>query len=119
MGAVTAALIGTFAIIILRVTAPQMSPLFTDLSVDDSAALVTRVRGGLEPHQSRAIGHLAATAVNGLKPQRVSIVDESGNLLADGAGEGVAGGGGDGQERQASFERRLREQIESIVSSVV
>jgi flagellar M-ring protein FliF len=34
----------------------------------------------------RAIRHLVASAVNGLKPQRVSIVDETGKLLADGAG---------------------------------
>jgi flagellar M-ring protein FliF len=230
MAAVTIALIGTFAFIILRVTAPQMSPLFTDLSVEDSAAIikdlerqaipyeikndgaiimvprdkltrtrmklaeggmpkgggvgyeifdksdtlgatsfvqninhlralegelsrtikaidrvqaarvhlvlperplfsrdkvepsasiVLRVRGALEPQQIRAIRHLAASAVNGLKPQRVSIVDEAGNLLADGAAEGVGAGGGDGQERQATFERRLRDQIESIVSQVV
>ena len=30
---------------------------------------------------------LVASAVNGLKPQRVSIVDEAGHLLADGAGK--------------------------------
>ena len=35
----------------------------------------------------RAIRHLVASAVNGLKPQRVSIVDEAGHLLADGAGD--------------------------------
>ena len=34
----------------------------------------------------RAIRHLVATAVNGLKPERVSVVDETGKLLADGAG---------------------------------
>ena len=32
MGAVTIALIGFFAFLILRVTAPQMTPLFTDLA---------------------------------------------------------------------------------------
>src|SRR3954469_18468551 len=40
MGAVTAALIGVFAFIILRVTAPQMSPVFTDLTPEDSAAII-------------------------------------------------------------------------------
>jgi flagellar biosynthesis/type III secretory pathway M-ring protein FliF/YscJ len=39
---------------------------------------VVRVRGSLESAQVRAIRHLAASAVNGLKPQRVSIVDETG-----------------------------------------
>ena len=204
MAAVTAALVGFFAFVILRVTAPQMSPLFTDLTPEDSAAIVkdlerqaipyeikndgaivmvprdrmtraahearrrrpaqgrrrrlrdlrqvrrarrhlascrtsttcarwkasspapsgrstacrrracisccpsgrcsraTRssrrprsccsVRGALEAQQVRAIRHLVASAVNGLKPQRVSIVDEAGRLLADGAAGDVTGG---------------------------
>jgi flagellar M-ring protein FliF len=54
-----------------------------------------------------------------LKPQRVSVVDEAGNLLADGAEGAETAIGGLGQERQVTFERRLRDQIESIVSSVV
>jgi flagellar M-ring protein FliF len=40
MVAVTVALIGFFAFLIMRVTAPQMTPLFTDLSFEDSAAIV-------------------------------------------------------------------------------
>ena len=38
MAAVTLALVGFFAFLILRVTAPQMTPLFTDLSYEDSSA---------------------------------------------------------------------------------
>src|SRR6204780_2056658 len=52
----------------------------------ESASSAVRVRGTLEPQQIRAIRHLVASAVSGLKPQRVSIVDETGQLLADGAG---------------------------------
>ena len=40
MAAVTAALIGFFGFVMLQVTAPQMVPLFTDLTVDDSAAII-------------------------------------------------------------------------------
>ena len=40
MAAVTVAMIGFFAFLIMRVTAPQMSPLFTDLSVEDSASII-------------------------------------------------------------------------------
>src|SRR5829696_6247450 len=82
-----------------------------------SASIVLKVRGGLEPGQIRAIRHLVATAVEGLKPDRVSIVDESGALLADGAGSQQAEGGSD--DRQAAFERRLSEQVQRIVESVV
>ena len=38
MVAVTVSLIGFFGFLIVRVTAPQMSTLFTDLTVEDSAA---------------------------------------------------------------------------------
>jgi flagellar M-ring protein FliF len=78
---------------------------------------VVRVRGSLEPQQIRAIRHLVASAVNGLKPQRVSIVDEAGQLLADGANSDADNAIGD--ERRAGFEKRMRNQIEAIVSSVV
>ncbi|EJW13181.1 Flagellar M-ring protein FliF [Rhodovulum sp. PH10] len=231
MGAVTAGLIGFFAFIILRVTAPQMSPLFTDLTLEDSAAIVKdlerqsipyemkndgaiimvprdmvgrlrmklaegglpkgggvgyeifdksdalgttsfvqninhlralegelartvreidrvqaarvhlvlperplfsrdrpepsasivlKVRGTLEAQQVRAIRHLVASAVNGLKPERISIVDETGRLLADGAaGDANGGNGTSGDERKLAYERNLRQQVESIVGSVV
>src|SRR6201988_4274704 len=55
-------------------------PLFSRDKVEPSASIVLRVRGALEASQVRAIRHLVASAVNGLKPQRVSVVDEAGNL---------------------------------------
>jgi flagellar M-ring protein FliF len=93
-------------------------PLFSRETPEPSASIVLRVRGALEPAQVRAIRHLAASAVNGLKPQRVSIVDERGNLLANGATDTTAEGA-TGEERRLGFERKLRDQVEAIVSSVV
>src|SRR5580693_4400076 len=93
-------------------------PLFARETPEPSASIVVRVRGTLEPQQIRAIRHLVASAVNGLKPQRVSIVDEAGRLLADGSGTDDFGEVS-ADERRASFEKRLRDQVEAIVSSVV
>jgi flagellar M-ring protein FliF len=92
-------------------------PLFSREAPEPSASIVVRVRGTLEPQQVRAIRHLVASAVSGLKPQRVSIVDESGQLLADGAASDIDQAVGD--ERRAAFEKRMRKQVEDIVSSVV
>jgi flagellar M-ring protein FliF len=92
-------------------------PLFARDAPEPSASIVVRVRGSLEPQQIRAIRHLVASAVNGLKPQRVSIVDESGQLLADGASGETDNAIGD--ERRAGFEKRMRNEVEAIVSSVV
>src|ERR1700739_29295 len=106
-----------------RVQAPRVPlvlperPLFSRETPEPSASIVVRVRGALEPQQIRAIRHLVASAVSGLKPQRVSIVDEAGQLLADGAGGDVDQAVGD--ERRAAFEKRMRSQVEAIVSSVV
>jgi flagellar M-ring protein FliF len=92
-------------------------PLFSRETSEPSASIVVRVRGALEPQQIRAIRHLVASSVSGLKPQRVSIVDESGQLLADGAASDVDQAVGD--ERRNAFEKRMRKQVEDIVSSVV
>jgi flagellar M-ring protein FliF len=92
-------------------------PLFSRETPEPSASIVLRVRGSLEPQQIRAIRHLVASAVNGLKPQRVSIVDEAGQLLADGASGDSDNAAGD--ERRTAFEKRMRNQVEAIVSSVV
>ncbi len=94
-------------------------PLFSRDKVEPSASIVLKVRGTLDPAQVRAIRHLVATAVNGLKPQRISIVDEAGHLLADGAGDDESGGEVTADERRTAFEKRLRDEVEAIVSSVV
>src|SRR5262245_58885796 len=53
MVAVTVALVGFFAFIITRVTAPQMTPLFTDLSFEDSAAIVKDLERQGIPYELR------------------------------------------------------------------
>ena len=85
---------------------------------DPSASIVLRVKSQLEQQQVRAIRHLVATAVRGLKPERVSIVDEQGRLLADGVGA-QAGISPLLDERDFSYEQRLKQQLESVISSVV
>jgi flagellar M-ring protein FliF len=94
-------------------------PLFSRDKIDPTASIVLKVRGTLEPQQVRAVRHLVATAVNGLRPERVSVIDETGKLLADGAAQSDPLEGAGADERKAAYEKRLREQVETIVSSVV
>lgn len=83
------------------------------------ASIALKLAGDLDAAQVRAVRHLVSSAVDGLKPERVSIVDERGRLLADGAqGEqGMIGVGLD--ERQGAIERRIKSQVEDIVASIV
>jgi len=94
-------------------------PLFSRDKIDASASIVLKVRGSLTASQVRAIRHLVASAVSGLKPERVSVVDETGKLLADGAGDENALSGLNADERKIAFENRLRKEVEAIVTSVV
>ncbi len=83
------------------------------------ASIALKLAGDLDNAQVRAIRHLVSSAVDGLKPERVSIVDERGRLLADGAqGEqGMVGVALD--ERQGTIERRIKSQVDDIVASIV
>jgi flagellar M-ring protein FliF len=93
--------------------------LFARDAREPSASIVLKTRGELDTGHIKAIQHLAASAVDGLKPSRVSIVDETGRLLANGRGEGVRAGGGELEERNRAVERRMRNEVEEIVASIV
>ncbi len=93
--------------------------LFARDAREPSASIVIKTRGKLATGQIKAIQHLTASAVDGLNPNRVSIVDETGRLLATGRGDGPQAGGGELEERNRSVERRMRNEIEGIVASIV
>src|SRR3989337_1739489 len=56
MVAVTAALIGFFAFVIMRVTTPQMTMLFTDLSHEDSSGIIKDLERQAIPFELRNEG---------------------------------------------------------------
>jgi flagellar M-ring protein FliF len=83
------------------------------------ASIALKLKGNLEAGQVRAIRHLVASAVEGLKPENISIIDEQGRLLADGAQGESSLTALAIDEKQAGIERRLRSQVEEIVAGVV
>ena len=87
---------------------------------DPSASIVLSVRGELSNGEIRAIQHLVASAIEGLIPNRVSIVDDQGNLLASGS-EDDAGGAlaGQAEERTLGYENRMRTRLEDMLANVV
>lgn len=87
---------------------------------DPSASIVLAVRGQLSAGEIRAIQHLVASAIDGLAPSRVSIVDDQGTLLASGTGEDAVGMlTGQADERTLGFENRLRTRVEDMLNNVV
>lgn len=93
--------------------------LFQRERKDPSASIVLSVRGELSNGEIQAIQHLVASAVEGLKPSLVSIVDDQGNLLASGTGDEQDALVGQGAERTLSFENMLRTRVEDMLANVV
>lgn len=94
--------------------------LFSRDKVEPSASIVLKVRGSLNQAQIAAIQHLTASAVEGLSPGRVSIVDDTGRLLANGSkgstGEAMVSSIDD---RTLGIEMRLRNRIKSLIGNIV
>lgn len=94
--------------------------LFSREQKDPTASIVLSVRGELSAGEIRAIQHLAASAIEGLTPMRVSVVDDTGRLLASGAGgdaENILAG--QLEERTLNVESRLRNRVEDLLANVV
>ena len=58
MIAVTAGLIGFFAFVIMRVTTPQMTTLFTDLGMEDSSGIIKDLERQGIPFELRSEGSI-------------------------------------------------------------
>ncbi len=87
---------------------------------EPSASIVLTVRGQLSSGEIRAIQHLVASAIEGLTPNSVSIVDSSGALLASGSGtDDVSVTAQAVEERTLGIENRMRTRLEELLASVV
>lgn len=97
--------------------------LFSRESQEASASVVLRLSGSkqLQDNQVLAIQHLVAAAVPGLMPNRVSIVDGKGRLLAGGfEDEGNIGTMANKlSEQRRTFENRMARTIEQLIERTV
>jgi flagellar M-ring protein FliF len=97
--------------------------LFERESQPPSASVFLKLRGGgtLEARQVQGIRHLVGAAVPGLSPDRVTIVDDRGVLLARAASEDGSGGTAiiDIEEARHGFEARLRQKILNLLERSV
>ncbi|HTI66844.1 MAG TPA: flagellar basal-body MS-ring/collar protein FliF [Caulobacteraceae bacterium] len=93
--------------------------LFEEETESPSASIMVAVSGrGLVPEQVRAIRNLTAGAVPDLKPDRVTLVDEAGELLAGGEG-GDGGSGAAAAAGRSEAEEKIRKTVKDLVEGVV
>ena len=71
----------------VHLVVPEKSLLSSNQSLTTASVTIQVTPGNvLDNSQVRAITHLVASSVEGLKPENVAVVDSNGNLLASGSG---------------------------------
>jgi flagellar M-ring protein FliF len=95
--------------------------LFSRETTDATASVFLQLRPGasLDRQQVLAIQHLIAAAVPQLKPNLVSIVDDSGTLLARGMDDTGALAVQNAEEMRRAYEARLTRTVEDLVARTV
>lgn len=85
-----------------------------------SASVVVELHSGktLGEDQIRGIRYLVSSAVEGLDPDRVTVVDDRGKMLSR-HGDGVTSGSSEIMDLKKKVEADLEERIEAILSKVV
>lgn len=96
--------------------------LFSREKQEPSASVVLSMAGAkrLDNEQIAAVQHLVAAAVPGLQPNRISIVDNKGALLAAGFEEqGPAAVAAKTDQRRRQFENRMARTVEELLEKTV
>ncbi|MBT4932990.1 MAG: flagellar M-ring protein FliF [Rhodospirillaceae bacterium] len=96
--------------------------LFSRQTQQPSATIMLKMNGArLDPEQVSAVQYLVAAAVPGLVPNRISIIDNKGSLLARGFEDLSAPGAtaAKGEERKRALQRRLGSTIEQLLENIV
>lgn len=98
---------------------PSKKTMMED-SVPPSASVVVELHAGkeLSGEQVRGIRYLVANAVEGMDPERVTILDERGKMISR-QSDGSTGASSEILELKSRVEKELEDRIESILSKVV
>ena len=94
--------------------------LFSRDSSQARASVFLELRGTLNREQIQAVQPLVSNGVPGLEPDRVSIVDSRGRLLAAGTGSNsVSAQQASAEEQRINIEQRLSQRVEEMLGRTV
>lgn len=95
--------------------------LFSQTRTEASASVLLRMKSSarVSAGQAQSIQHLIAASVPNLLVERISIIDDRGNLLARGRDGAQADVGGNREELQAQSEERLSRSVEGLLEKTL
>ncbi|WP_448661376.1 flagellar basal-body MS-ring/collar protein FliF [Sphingomonas sp. CJ20] len=101
----------------VHIVMPERAMFATDAR-KATAAVTVKTKGRLSSESIASIRYLVASSVPELSPDAVSVIDQSGALLARAGDPGTASAG-DADERQQAVEAKLRAEVESLLEPIV
>ncbi|WP_339113511.1 flagellar basal-body MS-ring/collar protein FliF [Thioclava sp. GXIMD2076] len=82
-------------------------------SIEPTASVfITAVSGSISQQQARALKHLVASAVTGMKPEDVSVIDANGGLISTGDDDNILQ---NGEDRAAELKKNVERLLEARV----
>ncbi len=105
----------------VHISLPEKS-LFVEQQKPAKASVVLKLKPGqhLTPNEIQGIAHLVSSAVEGLSPENVTVIDQNGRILSSRSEEtGTAALTSDDQAIQEMVEKRLEKKIQTILERVV
>ncbi|RKY06960.1 MAG: flagellar M-ring protein FliF [Planctomycetota bacterium] len=104
----------------IHIVSPE-NTLFTSGSAQTSASVVLQLRPGhrLSALTIAAITHLVAGGIEGLKSEKVTVVDSQGRLLTSESDQAMAGGAGTVADYTERVEQNLATKIEDMLTAVL
>ncbi len=105
----------------VHIVLPEKS-LFKEDQDQPSASVVVTLKNGreLEKQSIRGIKNIVATAVEGLSPDNITILDSHGNVLAQPKNEdGIGSEAETALEFQRNFERKLEAEITTLLERIM
>ncbi len=107
---------------VVQLAIPEQS-VFTDDDQNPTASVLLKLRTGMELTDSQvtSITNLVGGSVANLSPDKVTVTDQSGNLLSSGSGgtAGAANDAGKTDTQTAAFEKRMNTAVEDVLNAVV
>ncbi len=107
----------------VHLVTPEKTLLSSDQAMS-TASVTIQVNPGksLDPAQVRAITHLVASSVEGLKPENVVVVDSDGNMLADGTGDASEMGMSQKDDQRAAeiaYSDEVEQRVQAILDKIL
>jgi flagellar M-ring protein FliF len=107
----------------VHIVTPDQSLLSQD-QMPTTASVTVKIRPSsqLDSSQVKAITHLLASSVEGMKPENVTVVDTNGNMLSSGLGGGtdaISGQSDSQRGAEAAYAADIEQRIKTLLDSAL